>query len=43
MGQMATAVTSPSSTPVQALAKDSSDKIAALIQSVLGGGDTANR
>ena len=43
MGQMASAVTSPSSTPVQALAKDSSDKIAALIQSVMGGADTANR
>jgi surface antigen len=37
MGQMASAVSSPSATPVQAFAKDSTDKIAALIQSVMGG------
>lgn len=37
-GQMAAAVTPQSQTPVQAFAKDSTDKIAALIQSVIGGG-----
>ncbi len=41
MRQMAAAVTSPSGTP--ALARDSSDRIAALIQSVMGGGDSAKR
>ena len=41
LGSMAAAVTSPSNTsPVQAFAKDSTDKIASLIQSVLGGGDS---
>jgi surface antigen len=40
LGSMAAAVTSPSgTTPVQAFAKDSTDKIASLIQSVIGGGD----
>ena len=37
MRQMAAAVTSPSATPVQTLARDSTDRIAALIQSVMGG------
>ncbi len=41
MRQMAAAVTSPSGTP--SLARDSSDRIAALIQSVMGGGDSAKR
>ena len=43
MRQMAAAVTSPSGMPMQAMAKDSSDRIASLIQSVMGGGDNANR
>ena len=38
MGQVAAAVSSPSGSPAQAFAKDSTDKIAALIQSVMGGG-----
>lgn len=38
MGQMASAVT-PSGSPVQSFAKDSTDKIAALIQSVIGAKD----
>ena len=37
MRQMAAAVTSPSATPVQTLARDSTDRIAALIQSVMNG------
>ena len=42
VGRMAAAVTSPT-TPVQAFAKDSTDKIASLIQSVIGGGpDSSN-
>ena len=36
VGQMAKAVSSPAGTPVQSLARDSSDRIAALIQSVMG-------
>jgi surface antigen len=40
MGQMAAAVSSPTSSPVQAFAKDSTDKIAALIQSVMNGGQS---
>ncbi len=43
MRQMAAAVTSPSGMPASTLAKDSSDRIAALIQSVMGGGDSAKR
>ena len=44
MRQMAAAVQSPSGTPVQALARDSTDRIAALIQSVMsGGGDSSGR
>ncbi len=39
-GQMAAAVSPQSGTPVQALAKDTSDKIASLIQSVIGGGNS---
>lgn len=43
VGQMAAAVTPQSASPVQAFAKDSTDKIASLIQSVIGGGsDTAS-
>ena len=38
VGRMAAAVSSSSTTPVQTFAKDSTDKIASLIQSVLGGG-----
>jgi surface antigen len=38
MGQVAAAVSSPSPSPAQAFAKDSTDKIAALIQSVMDGG-----
>ena len=41
MRQMAAAVQSPSGTPVQTLARDSTDRIAALIQSVMNGGDSA--
>jgi surface antigen len=37
MRQMAAVVSSPSGTPVQTLARDSTDRIAALIQSVMGG------
>jgi surface antigen len=37
MGQMAAVVRSPAGSPAQAFAKDSTDKIAALIQSVMGG------
>ncbi len=40
---MAAAVASPSATPVQAFAKDSTDKIAALIQSVIGGSDSSSK
>jgi surface antigen len=36
VSQMARVVSSPAGTPVQSLAKDSSDRIAALIQSVMG-------
>lgn len=44
LGSMASAVTSPSATtPVQAFAKDSTDKIAALIQSVIGGSDSSSK
>ncbi len=44
LGSMAAAVASPSlTTPVQSFAKDSTDKIAALIQSVIGGGDSSNK
>jgi surface antigen len=40
LGSMAAAVSQPTNTsPVQAFAKDSTDKIASLIQSVIGGGD----
>ena len=39
MGQVAAAVTSPSASPAQAFAKDSTDKIAALLQSVMNGGE----
>ena len=42
MRQMAAAVQSPSGTPVQTLARDSTDRIAALIESVMGGGDSKN-
>ena len=41
MGQMAAAVASPNGSPVQSFAKDSTDKIAALIQSVMGGSDAS--
>ncbi len=37
MRQMAAVVSSPSATPVQTFARDSTDRIAALIQSVMGG------
>ena len=40
VGQVAAAVSSPSASPAQAFAKDSTDKIAALIQSVMSGGTT---
>ena len=40
MGQVAAAVSSPSASPAQAFAKDSTDKIAALIQSVMNGGSS---
>lgn len=44
VGHMAAVVASPSATtPVQAFAKDSADKIAALIQSVIGGSDSASK
>jgi surface antigen len=43
MGQMAAAVTSPTSSPVSSFAKDSTDKIAALLQSVMNGGDSASK
>ena len=44
LGSMAAAVASPSlPTPVQSFAKDSTDKIAALIQSVIGGGDSSSK
>ena len=44
VGRMAAAVASPSATtPVQAFAKDSTDKIAALIQSVIGGSDSSSK
>ncbi len=44
LGSMAAAISSPSATtPVQAFAKDSTDKIAALIQSVMNGSDTSNK
>ncbi len=44
LGSMAAAITSPSvTTPVQSFAKDSTDKIAALIQSVIGGSDASSR
>ena len=44
LGSMAAAVASPSmTTPVQAFAKDSTDKIAALLQSVLGGSDASSK
>ncbi len=43
VGQMAAAVSPRSSTPVQDFAKDSTDKIASLIQSVIGGSDNAGR
>ena len=43
VGRMAAAVASPTSTsPVQAFAKDSTDKIASLIQSVMGGGQDSS-
>ena len=43
VGHMAAAISAPSSTtPVQAFAKDSTDKIAALIQSVIGGGSDSS-
>jgi surface antigen len=38
VSQMAKVVSSPAGSPVQSLAKDSSDRIAALIQSVMSGG-----
>jgi surface antigen len=41
MGQMAAAVTAPSGSPVQSFAKDSTDRIASLIQSVMGGNDAS--
>ena len=40
MGQMAAAVSSPAGSPAQSFARDSTDKIAALIQSVMGGNDS---
>ncbi len=41
---MAAAISSPSATtPVQAFAKDSTDKIAALIQSVMNGSDAPGK
>jgi surface antigen len=40
MGQVAAAVSSPAGSPAQSFAKDSTDKIAALIQSVMGGSQT---
>ena len=44
LGSMAAAITSPSvTTPVQSFAKDSTDKIAALIQSVIGASDASSR
>ena len=44
LGSMAAAIASPSmTTPVQAFAKDSTDKIAALLQSVLGGSDASSK
>ena len=44
LGSMAAAISSPSATtPVQAFAKDSTDKIAALIQSVMNGSDSSNK
>ena len=43
VGRMASAVASPSITPVQDFAKDSTDRIAALIQSVIGGSDSASK
>ena len=43
VGRMASAVASPTNTsPGQAFAKDSTDKIASLIQSVIGGGQDAS-
>ena len=43
VGRMAAVVSSSSTTPVQTFAKDSTDKIASLIQSVLAGGsDSSN-
>ena len=43
VGRMASVVSSPSTTPVQDFAKDSTDKIAALIQSVIGGSDSSSK
>ena len=44
LGSMAAAISSPSATtPVQAFAKDSTDKIAALIQSVMNGSDAPGK
>ena len=44
LGSMAAAISSPSATtPVQAFAKDSTDKIAALIQSVMNGSDSNSK
>ena len=43
VGRMALAVSSTSTTPVQDFAKDSTDKIAALIQSVIGGSDSSGK
>jgi surface antigen len=43
VGRMALAVSSTSTTPVQDFAKDSTDKIAALIQSVIGGSDSSSK
>ncbi len=42
MTHVAAAVQSPTGTPVQALAKDTTDRIASLIQSVMGGGSQDN-
>jgi hypothetical protein len=42
MRQMAQAVSSPTSNPVQNLARDSGDKLAALIQSVVGGDSSSD-
>ena len=42
VGRMAAAVSSSSTTPVQTFAKDSTDKIASLIQSVIGGGSDSS-